>query len=105
MQIKKITDEMHRLVDEMQKAISDAYTERLCADERKLEAVLKENGWCKASELITEIANYCWEWIGIEDRLINELEDAEFAKGIRHAYMQMIDYLTMIKNQYARGEI
>lgn len=48
-------DEMRKLADEMGKAISNEYQKRVLADERKLEAVLKENGWCKASEVVREI--------------------------------------------------
>lgn len=55
-QIEKMQiDEMRHLADEMQKAISDEYRHRVLADERKLEEVLKENGWRKASEVAKEI--------------------------------------------------
>ena len=47
--------EMSKIADEIQKTISDAYTEKLRADERKIEEVLRENGWCKAEDLIDEI--------------------------------------------------
>lgn len=52
---KKKFDEMRYLADEMGKAISTEYEKRVLADERKLEAVLKENGWRKASEVAEEI--------------------------------------------------
>ena len=48
-------DEMRYLADEMGKAISTAYEQRYLADERKLEAVLKANGWRKASDVAREI--------------------------------------------------
>ena len=50
-----IPNEMTNIVDEMQKALSDAYTDRLRADELKLEEVLRKNGWCRAVDLIDEI--------------------------------------------------
>ena len=92
--------EMRRLADEMSKAISTEIEQRHLADERKLEAVLKENGWCKSSKLITEIADYIWKWVDIYDRFLAEGVDTEFNAGSRHAYMQMIDYLAMLKNNY-----
>lgn len=51
----KQTEEMRHLADEMGKAISTEYEKRVLADERKLEAVLKENGWRKASDVAREI--------------------------------------------------
>ena len=51
----KQIEEMRHLADEMGKAISNEYERRVLADERKLEAVLKENGWRKASDIIDEI--------------------------------------------------
>ena len=51
----KQIDEMRHLADEMGKAISTEYEKRVLADERKLEAVLKANGWCKASDVAREI--------------------------------------------------
>jgi hypothetical protein len=51
----KQLEEMRPLADEMGKAISNEYERRVLADERKLEAVLKENGWRKASEVASEI--------------------------------------------------
>lgn len=47
--------ELTKIADEMQKAITDAYTEHLRANERKLEEVLKNNGWCKAVDFLDEI--------------------------------------------------
>lgn len=52
---EKQIEEMRCLADEMGKAISTEYEKRVLADERKLEAVLKENGWRKASEVAREI--------------------------------------------------
>jgi hypothetical protein len=51
----KQMNEMRHLADEMGKAISTEYEKRVLADERKLEAVLIENGWRKASEVAREI--------------------------------------------------
>ena len=51
----KQIEEMRHLADEMGKAISTEYEKRVLADERKLEAVLIENGWRKASDVASEI--------------------------------------------------
>lgn len=64
----EITDEMRKLADEMGKAISTAYEERYLADERKLEAVLKANGWCKVSEIFEEIAKIIQKYDKIAER-------------------------------------
>ena len=55
MDINKYIDEMCHLADEMGKVVSTEYEKRVLADEKKLEAVLKENGWCKSNELAKEI--------------------------------------------------
>ena len=52
---EKQIEEMRYLADEMGKAISTELEKRYLADERKLEEVLKANGWCKASDLAEEI--------------------------------------------------
>lgn len=51
----EITDEMHKIVNEMQEAISDECCRRVLEDERKLEAALRENGWCKSSDVVKDI--------------------------------------------------
>lgn len=51
----KQNEEMRYLADEMGKAISTEYEKRVLADERKLEAVLKANGWRKSTDLAREI--------------------------------------------------
>lgn len=79
-----IPNEMTKIADEMQKAISDAYTKKLRADERKLEEVLRENGWHKASDIFADIkkqmrlhkATHCGQkfyYAALEDA-IEELE-------------------------------
>ncbi len=47
--MNKQIEEMRYLADEMGKAISTECEKRYLADERKLEAVLKANGWHKQS--------------------------------------------------------
>lgn len=47
--------EIHEIAKRMSDAISTETEHRYIKDERKLEAVLKENGWCKASDLAEEI--------------------------------------------------
>lgn len=104
----KQIEEMRHLADEMGKAISNEYEKRVLADERKLEAVLKENGWRKASEvareIFEEIVKYAWNWIGIEDRFLSEGVNTEFNAGFRQAYMYLIDYLALLKKKYTEGE-
>ncbi len=53
--------EIHEIAKRMSEAISTETEHRYIRDERKLEAVLKENGWCKASEVTREIADFIWE--------------------------------------------
>ena len=47
--------EIHEIAKRMSEAISTEMELRYISDERKLEAALKENGWCKASDLAEEI--------------------------------------------------
>lgn len=47
--------EMHKLAKQMSEAISTAIEQRYIEDEAKLEVVLKENGWCKATDIAKEI--------------------------------------------------
>ena len=47
--------EIHEIAKRMSEAISTEMEHRYISDERKLEAALKENGWCKASDLAEEI--------------------------------------------------
>ena len=51
----EITDEMRKIANEMQEAISTEYKRRVLEDEKKLEAVLIANGWRKVSEVAREI--------------------------------------------------
>lgn len=46
--------EIAKIVKEMQDAISAEYQKQLLAEESTLEEVLRENGWCKASDLIDD---------------------------------------------------
>jgi hypothetical protein len=47
--------EIHDLAKQMSEAISTAVEQRYIEDEAKLEAVLRANGWRKASEVAREI--------------------------------------------------
>ena len=47
--------EMHELAKQMSEAISTAVEQRYIEDEAKLEAVLRANGWRKASDVAREI--------------------------------------------------
>lgn len=49
--------EMHELAKQMSEAISTAVEQRYIEDEAKLEAVLRANGWRKASDVAEEIYN------------------------------------------------
>lgn len=50
--------EMHELAKQMSEAISTAVEQRYIKDEAKLEAVLRANGWCKASDIFEEIEKH-----------------------------------------------
>ena len=47
--------EMHELAKQMSEAISTAVEQRYIEDEAKLEAVLRANGWRKASDVARKI--------------------------------------------------
>ena len=51
----EITDKMRKIANEMQEAISTEYKRRVLEDERKLEAVLRANGWVKAEEIFEQL--------------------------------------------------
>ena len=52
---EKQIEEMRYLADEMGKAISTEIKHQYIKDERKLEEVLKANGWRKSTEVAEEI--------------------------------------------------
>lgn len=83
----KITDEMRKIANEMQEAISTEYKKRVLADERELEAVLRENGWRKASEVAREVLALVW------DAYQTTHYDAEFEER-----------LDRIEEKYTEGE-
>lgn len=47
--------EMSKIADEIQNTILNAYTEKLRVQEHEIEEALRQNGWCKATDLIDEI--------------------------------------------------
>lgn len=51
----KTINEIHDLANKMSVAISTEIEQRYITDEKKLEAVLIENGWCKSTDLAREI--------------------------------------------------
>lgn len=85
----KQIEEMRHLADEMGKAISNEYERRVLAYERKLEAVLKENGWRRASDVAREI----FEEI---DRL--------FDKHWFHHTKRLYDEIAELKKKYKEQE-
>ena len=50
-------NEIHELAKQMSEAISTAVEQRYIEDEAKLRAVLIENGWRKASDVVRDIFN------------------------------------------------
>lgn len=87
-----ITDEMRHLADEMGEAISTEYEKRALADERKLEAVLKKNGWRKASEVVREIADFIWD---------NEIQGILISMNGR--YLSKQDFIEHFEKKYTEG--
>lgn len=73
----KRIEEMRYLADEMGKAISTEYEKRVLADERKLETVLKEHGWRKASEVVDEFIKLMIDSFGVNqhDRMNFDVRD------------------------------
>lgn len=112
--INKEIDEMRHLTDEMSKAISTEYKKRVLADERKLEAVLKENGWRKASEvareIFDEIDNLLLITIGIIDEsLDNAVRENNFVvASVMSNNRSLVDTLrtaiSVRKKKYTEGE-
>ena len=109
----KQIEEMRYLADEMGKAISNEYEKRVLADERKLEAVLKENGWRKASDVAREIFEE------IEGNILH-IVNHKFIECQRHhehnSYTQMLqaqisvlrillNYIAELKKKYAEEDL
>lgn len=86
-------NEMRKIADEMQEAISSEYRRRVIADERKLEAILKENGWRKASDVAEEI------FAEIETSLVI----GGFVDGKKYIAIREDDY-NHYKKKYAEGK-
>lgn len=103
----KQIEEMRHLADEMGKAISNEYKKRVLADERKLEAVLKENGWRKASDVAREIFEAFRTEMRAEisrnEQLFAEDED-DFYEGRNDAYRTAINCLADLKRKYEESE-
>ena len=87
--MSKQIEEMRYLADEMGNAISTAIAQRYLADEGKLEAVLKANGWRKASEVVDEFIKLMIDRFGVNpyDRMNFDVRD-----------------LVELKNKYTEGE-
>ena len=109
--IDKPINEMRKIADEMQKAISDGYRRTVLADERKLEAVLKENGWRKASEVAREIFEEIEE---IRLRQIRKSEffrngsteemERKFYEGAEWGLRQLSHWFAELKKKYTKQE-
>lgn len=89
----KSIDEMRHLADVMGKVISTEYERRVLADERKLEAVLKENGWCKASEVAREIFEEIDDLLHHDERDYDDLMDSETVPEIYTEYLACSNYI------------
>ena len=83
--------EIHEIAKRMSEAISTEMELRYISDERKLEAALKENGWCKASDLAEEIFAE-----------INDLRDKYAMGDIEYPDFQF--ELGKIEKKYTEGE-
>lgn len=87
----KQNNEMRYLADEMGKAISTEVRRRYLEDERKLEAVLKANGWRKVSEII--------------DKVLELLDENECRVGSGVYYYGSLKHdIAELKNKYTEGE-
>lgn len=84
--------EIHELAKKMSEAISNEIQRRVIADERKLEEVLKANGWRKASEVMREIADFIWEK-DIADTLL----------PINGRYLSKQDFIDYFEKKYTEG--
>lgn len=106
-------EEMRRLVEEMEKAISTECVKRFLADERTLEEVLKANGWRKASdvarEIFLEIDSFLKETVHIIDRAIDDavrkenFASANIFSNQRSLVDTIIISLAEIQKKWAEG--
>lgn len=89
-------EEMRRLADEMGAAISTEYKRRVLADEKKLEAVLKANGWCKASEIFEEIEE------GIKAAVSAlQYENNHIHRRVKHeTYSSLMRFIKSVEKKY-----
>lgn len=83
--------EIHEIAKRMSEAISTEMEHRYISDERKLEAALKENGWCKASDLAEEI-------FAEIDKLAYR-----FMNDVHYLFGDMVYDLAEIKKKYTKG--
>jgi hypothetical protein len=90
------TEEMRYLADKMGEAISNEYKRRVLEDERKLEAILKENGWRKASEVVEEVIKSVDEMFDRQkysSRWVDENMEVLGSADIGYAYECWRDYI------------
>ena len=88
--------EIHEIAKRMSDAISTETEHRYIKDERKLEAVLKENGWCKASDLAEEI------FAEVKQALDISVE-TEHLKGSWFNMNKFMQSLAELKKKYTKG--
>ena len=88
--------EIHEIAKRMSEAIFTETEHRYISDERKLEAVLKENGWCKASDLAEEI------FAEVQKALDISVE-TEHLKGSWFNMNKFMQSLTELKKKYTKG--
>ena len=96
--------EIHEIAKRMSEAISTEMEHRYISDERKLEAVLKENGWCKASDLAEEI------FAGIEVEIAKCFKECFKWEGNTTERREMLNFnarikmsLGKLKKKYTKG--
>ena len=100
--------EIHEIAKRMSEAISTEMELRYISDERKLEAALKENGWCKASDLAEEIfAEIEKNYIEFYDRVCSnhELKLPEVVKELC-MYLLNEEFMRIaeLKKKYTEGK-
>ena len=101
----KRIEEMRHLADEMGKAISTEVERRYIACERKLEAVLRENGWRKASEVATEIFAEIEEGIKAAVSAL-QFENNPIHRQVKHeTYSSFMRFIKTVGKKYIGEDI
>ena len=94
-------DEMRHLVEQMEKAISTEREKRFLADERKLEEVLKANGWRKASEVAREIFAEIDSLLENDEKDFDKVFEESEDEGENQVYLALTNYVYGIRKMFA----